>query len=404
MKLVEQTIIKDTDPRFKLIDEACFASKNLYNFTLYYIRQLFFAGKKVPSYAKIAKKLKNTEPFKALPAKVAQWVVRQVCNDWWNFWKAHRAYKKNPAKFTGKPALPHYKDKTTGRNLLVYTTQALSKPALQEGVIQPSMLAVVFQTQQKHIQQVRFIPKRTHIVMEVVYETKPVKAKGLKANKIAAIDLGVDTLAAVTSNVRDLDPLLINGRPLKAINAYYNKRKATLQSQLAKGQYHSHRLDRLTDKRNRRVKAYLHWASRRVIDWCVANHLGVLVIGLNRQWKQNVEMGKESNQKFVSIPHSTFVDLLKYKAELVGVKVIVREESYSSKCSFLDLEPVRKHKTYLGRRVKRGEFVSAHGTHINADVNGSLNIMRKAIPTAFGKRGIKGIVVCPVRVSPVQKL
>ena len=204
--------------------------------------------------------------------------------------------------------------------------------------------------------------------------------------------------------MRGLDPLLINGRPLKAINAYYNKRKATLQSQLAKGQYHSHRLDRLTDKRNRRVKAYLHWASRRVIDWCVENHIGVLVIGQNKLWKQNVEMGKESNQKFVSIPHATFIDMLTYKAEWVGIKVILREESYSSKCSWLDLEPVRKHKTYLGRRIKRGEFVSAKGVHINADVNGSLNIMRKAIPTAFGKRGIKGIVVCPVRVSPVQKL
>jgi putative transposase len=404
MKRVEQTLLKDTDPRFKLIDDACFASKHLYNYTLYHIRQLFFAGKKVPTYAKMAKTLKQTEPFKALPAKVAQWVVRQVCQDWWNFWKAHRAYKKNPAKFTGKPALPHYKDKTAGRNLLVYTTQALSKPALQEGVIQPSRLAVVFQTKQTNVKQVRFIPKRTHIVLEVVYETQPVKAKGLKANKSAAIDLGVDTLAAVISNVRDLAPLLINGRPLKTINAFYNKRKAALQSQLAQGQYHSHRLDRLTDKRNRRVKAYLHWASRHVIDWCVANHIGVLVIGKNKFWKQNVEMGKQSNQKFVCIPHSMFIDQLKYKAELVGIKVIVQEESYSSKCSWLDLEPVRKHKTYLGQRIRRGEFVSAKGVHIHADVNGSLNIMRKAIPTAFGKRGIKGIVVCPVRVSPVQKL
>ena len=106
MKLVEQPLIKGTDPRFKLIDEACFASKNLYNSTRYAIRQLFFAGKTVPTYAKIAQTLKQTEPFKALPAKVAPWVGRPVCQDWWNFWKAHRAYKKTPAKFTGKPALP----------------------------------------------------------------------------------------------------------------------------------------------------------------------------------------------------------------------------------------------------------------------------------------------------------
>jgi putative transposase len=128
-----------------------------------------------------------------------------------------------------------------------------------------------------------------------------------------------------------------------------------------------------------------------------------LIIGNNQGWKQNVLIGSVNNQNFVAIPHSTFIHMLTYKAQLVGIKVIVQEESYTSKCSFLDLEPIRKHAQYCGRRVKRGEFVSAQGLPIHADINGSYNILRKALPSAFA-RGIQGVVVRPVRVQPVRKL
>ena len=405
MQLVEQHVIDRQDARFKTVDAACFASKNLYNCVLYQMRQDFFAGKKADGYAKLAHALKGTPEFKALPAKVAQWVIRQASGDWWNFWKAHQAYKQNPAKFTGRPKLPHYKDKQKGRNLLVYTVQALSRPALKEGRVEPSQLAVVLPTQHPEVQQVRIVPQASHYAVEVVYTVKP---KSRTANKLnpkwaASLDLGIDVLAAVTTNKRGITPFLVNGRPLKSVNAYYNKLRAQQQAALPKGQSTSRRLRELADKRNRKIKHFLHWASRYLIEWMVRERIGILVIGHNVGWKQEVNIGKVNNQNFVAIPHSTFIHMLTYKARLAGIRVIVKEENYTSKCSFLDLEPIRKHAAYCGRRVKRATFVASDGRQIHADVNGSYNILRHALPSAFA-RGIKGVVVRPVRVQPVRKL
>jgi putative transposase len=369
------------------------------------LRQAFFNHRRVPGYAKLAHALKDTPDYRALPAKVAQWVVRQVCGDWDTFWKAHKACQRSPAKFTGRPKLPHYKPKLTGRNVLVYTRQALGGPALEEGRICPSQLPIVVQTKQKEVRQVRIVPHASHYVVEVIYSVKPTSrtANQLRPEWAASLDLGIDVLAAVTSNKKGLTPFLVNGRPLKSVNAFYNKLRAALQATLPPGQYTSHRLVALTDKRNRKIKHFLHWASRYIAEWVARERLGTLIIGHNVGWKQEVDIGRVNNQNFVAIPHSTFIRLLTYKAQLAGIKVIVREESYTSKCSFLDLEPIRKHAAYCGRRVKHAEFVAADGRRIHADVNGSYNILRKGLPSAFA-RGIKGVVVRPVRVLPARKL
>jgi IS605 OrfB family transposase len=405
MKLAEQHIIDRQDPRFAVIDSACFASKNLYNAALYVLRQAFFHHERVPSYAQIAHALKDTPEFRALPAKVSQWVLRQVCGSWETFWKARSAYQKNPDQFTGRPGLPHYKSKQDGRNLLVYTRQALSRPAFKAGRIRPSQLGIQVQTRHKEVQQVRIVPHASHYTIEVVYVAQP---KSPAVNKLnprwaASLDLGIDVLAAVTSNKKGIVPFLVNGRPLKSVNAYYNKCRADLQARLPRGQYTSHRITALTNRRNRKSKHYLHWASRYIVNWMVHERLGTLIIGHNQGWKQAVEMGKVNNQNFVAIPHATFIRMLTYKAQLAGIKVIVLEEGYTSKCSFLDLEPIRKHSEYCGLRVRRAEFISAQGQAIHADVNASYNILRKALPSAFA-RGIQGVVVRPVRVQPVRKL
>ena len=405
MQLVEQHIIDRHDARFAAIDPACFASKNLYNATLYILRQAFFHHEHVPTYAQLAHTLKDTPEFQALPAKVAQWVIRQVCGDWNNFWKAQVAYQQCPAKFTGRPKLPHYKPKQDGRNLLVYTCQAISRSALAGGRICPSQLDITVQTKRKEVQQVRIVPHASYYMVEVIYSVKP---KSRTANKLnpqwaTSLDLGIDVLAAVSSNKKGITPFLVNGRPLKSVNAYYNKVRAAIQAALPTGQYTSHRLTTLTDKRNRKIKHYLHWASRYIVDWMVRERLGTLIIGHNVGWKQQVNIGSVNNQNFVAIPHSTFIHMLTYKAQLSGIKVIVQDEGYTSKCSFLDLEPIRKHAQYSGRRVRRAEFISAQGLPIHADINGSYNILCKALPSAFA-RGIKGVVVRPVRVQPVRKL
>jgi len=396
MQLVEQHVVSKTDPRFEAIDRAAFLSKNLYNAANYLVRQSFiFQGQYIP-YAKLDKLMKRSPDYCALRRKVSQWVLRQVDQDWRSFFAANRSYRENPAAFTGRPKLPHYKDKLTGRNLLTYTIQAISKKGLKQGVIQPSGLAIGVPTD-KPVQQVRIVPHKTHYTVEVVYEKSPQPAKNLNPAWSAGLDIGLDNLATITANKPGFTPVVVNGRPLMSINQYYNRRRTELQAHLPVGAS-SKRLDRLTDKRNRRIQYELHLASRRIVELLVQEGISTLVIGKNDGWKQEISLGRRTNQNFVAIPHARLIDMLTYKAALVGIRVIAREESYTSKCSFLDLEPIEKHETYLGRRVHRGLFISAHGRRIQADVNGSYNILRKEVPCAFDAAGIEGAVVRPVRL------
>jgi len=191
-------------------------------------------------------------------------------------------------------------------------------------------------------------------------------------------------------------PRVVNGRPIKSINHYYNKRRADFHSRLPKEQYTSHHLERFTSKRTRKIDHYLHTASKRIIDLLLQEEIGTLVIGKNVNWKQEVNMGKRTNQNFVTIPHARFISMLTYKAALVGIAIVVTEESYTSKCSFLDNEPLKKHEVYAGKRVKRGLFRSADGRFINADVNGAYNMIKKVAPKSF--KGVEDVVVYPRRL------
>ena len=198
--------------------------------------------------------------------------------------------------------------------------------------------------------------------------------------------------------------MIINGRPVKSINQYYNKRKADLQKKLGHTGT-TKRMERLTNKRNRRIDHYMHTASKRIIDLLVKKGIGTLVIGKNAGWKQESNLGKRTNQNFVQIPHARFIAMLTYKAELVGIRVIITEESYTSKASFLDGDPLpeynpddEKEHTFSGRRVKRGLYRAANGQAINADCNGSYNIIRKVAPDAFTAEGVEDVAVHPVRI------
>lgn len=395
MQLVEQHIIDRSHPYFAEIDLAAFASKNLYNLANYTIRQEFITNGNWLRYDVLASILKTSDAYRALPAKVAQWVLKMLDKNWQSFFAAIKEYKVNPGKFLGCPKLPQYKNKESGRNLLVYTIQAISSKLLRIGQVKLSGLNVFIKTEKQNIDQVRIVPRKNHYVVEIVHTVEE-EQKDLDYTLVAGIDLGIDNLAAITSNKPGFTPLLVNGRGLKSINQYYNKRKAELQSILGSDKAQSNRIDRLTEKRNRRVDNFLHTASRRIVDLLVKEQIGVLVIGRNPEWKQDVNLGKATNQKFVQIPHARFVSQLTYKCQLVGIKVIEREESYTSKTSFLDNEPICKSESYIGKRVKRGLFRSGNGTLINADVNGSYNIIRKAFPAAFDVQGIEGVVVRPL--------
>jgi len=409
MQLVEQHIIDRNDPRYAVIDAAAFASKNLYNAANYEMRQAFIHKGCFISYNQLDKLMQSHEAYRALPAKVAQWVLKGLVNNWKSFREARESYQCDSSKFTGRPQLPKYKHKTDGRNLLIYTIQAINKKALRRGLIQPSMLSITVKTQQQNINQVRIVPRKGFYVVEVVYE-KDVKQAPVNPAYYAGIDIGMNNLAALASNKPGFHPVVVNGRPVKSTNQFYNKRKAELQKKLGTTGT-TKRMERITTKRNRRIDHYMHAVSRQIIDLLVQEEIGVLVIGKNDAWKQEVNMGKRNNQQFVQVPHARFIQMLTYKAGLVGITVLITEESYTSKASFLDRDPLPVRKpnddtehTFSGKRVKRGLYRASGNRYINADLNGAYNIVRKVAPDAFTAEGVEDgrlttYVVHPARMT-----
>ncbi len=416
MQLVEQHCISKSDPRYSVIDEAAFKSKNLYNAALYEMRQAFIQQGIYLSYEEMDKRMQLHEAYRALPAKVSQQVLRQLSDAWKAFREAKVAYEENPSKFTGRPKLPKYKHKTEGRNILIYNIQAISrgKHGLKRGIIKPSMLPIEVKTEKdpKKIDQVRIVPRNGHYVVEVIYSKEPVQAH-VDPSFCVAIDLGVTNVAAITANREGFIPRLVNGRTLKAMNQWYNKRMKELKMCLPKEDRErvTKQMEQITNKRNRQVNHYLHTASKRIIDFLVKEGVGTIIVGKNPLWKQETGMGKRNNQNFVAIPHARFIDMLTYKAELVGIQVEVQEESYTSKASFLDLDPIPTYKlndeeehVFSGKRIGRRNrlYRTKGGKIICADVNGSYNILRKSKPDAFAHVDAKGIaayVVQPLRLA-----
>jgi IS605 OrfB family transposase len=304
----------------------------------------------------------------------------------------------------GKPKLPNYKHKKSGRNLICYNYQAISKKLLKQGYINPSLTNIKIKTKQTSICEVRIIPKNGCYLIEVVYFRDCVKDLNCAAyERVAGIDIGISNLATVTSNLDSFRPFIVCGKAIKSTNQYFNKYKAKLHSLLPTGKYKSRRIDRLTLKRNNKVDYYLHTASRFIVNQLVSHQITDLIIGKNDNWKQSVNLGAKTNQSFTSIPHAKFIEQLIYKCQLLGIKVHTVNESYTSKCSFIDLEPIKKHETYLGKRVYRGLFKSSSGKTYNCDINGSLNCIRKVVgDSLFKGKLIERLVVSPVRMKPYK--
>jgi putative transposase len=273
------TVIDRRDPRYAVIDEAAFKSKNLYNAANYEYRQAFIQTGKYLNYNEVQKHMQSHEAYKALPAKVSQQILMVLDNNWKGFREALKAYYEDPSKLLGRPKLPKYKHKTEGRNILVYTIQAISKRGLKKGLIQPSLLPIEVQTKRKDVNQVRIVPRKGFYVVEVVYE-KEVKQSSVNPAYYAGIDIGMNNLVALTSNKPGFRSVLVNGRPVKSVNQFYNKRKAELQKALGKTGT-TKRMERMTNKRNRRIDHYMHTVSKRIINLLVKEGIGTLVIGNN---------------------------------------------------------------------------------------------------------------------------
>lgn len=404
---VETHFIKKSDPFYEWASNEFLLSRNLYNRTLYIYRQAF-TGKheNIPEYADIIKNERfvgkfdmftrmaklNDSDYRAMHKNhSANQVIAQVDTIWKAWFKALNAYKKNPSKFTGRPKMPKYK-KEGIPNILIYDDARLQ----EDGSINISKtVKIPIFTKITKLQEVRLIPSNNHIKVEIVYR-KEVDDKGLNKDNALGIDLGLNNLMAVTSNEGSIS-ILVNGRPLKAINHYYNKKKAHYTSILNKhGKKFSKRLKRLEAKRMMKIKDYLHKASRKVVDMMIDNNIGTCVIGHNKDWKQKINLGKVNNQNFVQIPFNNLIQMVQYKIEDIGGEFIVKNEAYSSKCSFLDDEKIGKKKNYAGKRTKRGLFVTGNKKAINADINGSLNIIKLGTGKSFS---VKSNVFNPKKID-----
>lgn len=375
MYLTERHVVKNN----RELDEICFKTKNLYNKALYLVRQHYFETKSYLSFFEVYRLMADSkdEDYYALPCKVSVQTLMLLDRNFKSFFTLLKKKKKN--EYDKPIRIPRYLDKE-GRAIATFPKGSVSKVYLRKGIIKLSSLSIQIPTKvtESNIVEVRVLPRNNHHVVEVVYKVEEKESKS-DNGRYASIDLGLNNLATVGSNV--VKPFIINGRPLKSINQYWNKEKSRLQS-LLKGNNNkktSKRIESITNKRNNKVKDYLHKYSKMLVNFLVSNDISTLVIGYNEEWKQNINIGKKNNQTFTAIPFYTFIKQLEYKCKLEGINIILTEESYTSKCSFLDNESVEKHESYLGKRVKRGLFRSAKNRIINADLNGSLNILRKVV-------------------------
>jgi putative transposase len=374
----------------------CHKAKNVYNKANYLVRQEFFVSGAYLSNYDVYHLLKHDEEYRELPSLVANEVLRCLHQAWRAFFASSRSYCADPSRFLGRPRPPRYKDKD-GEMTLHFPRNHLSHR--ERDILLPKKVG---RYRIRHalprgadVRMVRVVPSGGRYVAEIVYRRELPDPVPNASGPVLGIDLGLENIITVADS-NGTRPWAVKGGALKSANRYYNKELARLRSLCEKaGMRTTKRIKRLTAKRNRIVKNALHHISRHVASYAKRAGARAIVIGQSERWKQGVRLGKRTNQSFVQIPFHALVDQIRYKAEELGIKVVLAEESYTSRCSFLDGEEMRPHKEYAGRRVRRGLFVSGTGTAINADVNAAYNIIRKVFPNAFAE-GIEDVSLHPV--------
>ncbi len=325
-------------------------------------------------------------------------MLRLVDKNWKAFFKAIKEWQAHPSRFLGRPRIPRYKPKN-GEILVIFTNQQCRIKAgfvcfPKKTRLPPikTRIAVMFH-------QIRLVPRGNHYILVIIYEKKPVNLT-LDKHRVVSIDLGLNNLVTVVNNA-GLVPWRVKGGVIKSVNQFYNKERARLTSLSAQQGLTSQtrRIQRLQLKRTNKIADVFHKVSRRVIEYCLVNDFGTIVIGYNKMWKQCSGLGQRNNQNFVSVPFLKLVQKIHYKAAIVGIEVIMIDEGHTSKVSFIDGEEIKHHQTYVGKRVCRGLFQTSNGVIMNADVNGTYNIGRKAVPEAFEVDGIEGVGLHPDSVT-----
>lgn len=381
MNLTETHQIRPNHKLYSICDELCFKSKNLYNAALFEFRQSYF-DKEVDTltWQNLNRIFNQSNQFdyRELPSKVSNTVLKKLGNNISSFW----SLVKKP-DYNKKVRLPKYLHKTDGRFIVEFNKQTFSNKRDEDNnlIICKSSLNLKIPTKVENPQQIRIVPKTGCYVIEVIYETKENKPK--QNQRVASIDLGLNNLATVVTNDGD-NPLLISGKKIKSINQYYNKITSKKKALLPYNVFTSKSLDRLWLKRNNKISYEIHKITKFLANYFDERDVSKVIIGNNSGWKNEINLGKRNNQNFVNIPYTKFINQLTYKCQLLGITVITREESYTSKASFLDYDEIPNYKDenkpkFSGKRIKRGLYRSTT-RKINADVNGAYNIMAKENP------------------------
>jgi len=394
MELVKKVQLKPS----KLLNELCYLSKNLFNVANYEIRQFFFKTGNLIRYQKLYHQLKLNPAYRILHSVAGshppQQVLRQLDQAWKSFFNALKKWKINPSKFLKKPKLPKYKHKN-GKNVVIFTNlQCRIKKGhlyLTNKLMNRDFPKI--KTDLDKIKGVRIVPAGDRYNIELIYEKKVEKLK-LNVYQCLGIDLGLNNLVTTSNNI-GIQPIIIKGGFVKSINQYYNKMIAKYKSLAKKVNTKdvTARLLRLHRIRNNKIGDIFHKTSRKIINYCIANNIGTIIIGYNEGWKQNINIGKRNNQLFVQVPFYKLLKQLDYKAELVGITVISTTEEYTSQtCSNCGIIS-KNHRKHRGLHV-----CSKCGAVMNADVNGAHNILQKVV-TESNRIGDRGRLNCPVCIT-----
>ena len=343
----------------------------------------------------------------SLPGQINQQVIRNVIQNWQSFFESLRDYKLNPEKYKGRPKIPGYlpKDRQKEITLSNQICKMVDGKYLRFPKTKSRLNIGKLAGNSGKFQQVRVVPKYRHYVVEIIYLLGEKKEVNAKLERRMGIDLGLNNIATIVTNT-GLTPVLFKGGRIKSINQWYNKLRAYYYAVLRNGKntnigtYHSKRLLKLDSKRNNQIKDLFHKISCNIIKMAKENEIDTIIIGKNAGWKQEVKLGKRNNQNFVQVPHSMLIKLLTYKAQAESISVMITEESYTSKASFLDEDFIPTYKVgdvqqvFSGKRIYRGLYLSHNYIMINADVNAALNIVRKVVPKAFAN-GIAAVCSQP---------
>ena len=412
MQLTERHLVKPSHELYGVLDDLTFKAKNLYNHGLYLYRQSYFEYKKNPdkpvlSWVDIDKSLRRQghEDIRALPAKVANAVLKNLGDTVSSYWKLVRL--KREGGLGHEPGLPRYLHKTNGRYPISFNYQTFGskRGSNRELILCPKGLCLRIPTKVEHPKQVRVVPKHGNFVIEVVYDAEVPAPRS--TSKYAGIDLGVDNFATVTFSTKNR-PLIFKGLELKSINQGYNRLISKAQSLLPGTQKTSRSIHRLWSRRSWILQTRIHQITAFLTALFDEMQVETVFIGKNTNWKQGVPFGKAVKQRFAYLPYETFIEQLRYKCQLRGISVIIQEESYTSKASFLDNDDIPVYgetgnPRFSGRRITRGLYRTSTGRLINADVNGSYNIMRKGLIVNHQSLQMDNPLIQPLVVKGIGK-